>query len=383
MIRRFGAVLIGLALTLPLSLSAVTAHTTAGVTVDYDVVGDTIVGTVTNHTSTRLAGIDVTATWDETPDPDVTATGPVLVTNLAPHAASPFELAVPDEADGLTLTSVTAAGTVSGTKPIGGLDLAGSLTGDTYNGTIHNESASNGTNIVVYAVRSDGTGFEDAAESAPVTVNAGVSGAAFTINFDAAGDGTTVYLIAKTSAGAFLTSWNNFFGDLGKTAFKSEIEFLADEGITLGCGNANFCPTSNVTREQMALFLVRAQPTVFDDPTPYGFTDIDHLSQASQDAINALANADVSGGCSLEPLKYCPKSSVTRGQMSKFIALAYDLPPATDDYFTDDEGHFSEDFNNQMFEASITSGCGTDKYCPSSTLKREQMAKFLFEAETP
>ena len=40
---------------------------------------------------------------------------------------------------------------------------------------------------------------------------------------------------------------------------------MADEGITLGCGNVNFCPRSNVTREQMALFLDRA--IVFADET--------------------------------------------------------------------------------------------------------------------
>jgi hypothetical protein len=36
------------------------------------------------------------------------------------------------------------------------------------------------------------------------------------------------------------------------------IKQLADEGITAGCGNNNFCPDGEVTRAQMAVFLVRA-----------------------------------------------------------------------------------------------------------------------------
>ena len=36
------------------------------------------------------------------------------------------------------------------------------------------------------------------------------------------------------------------------------IERLAAEGITGGCGGAFYCPAPSVTRQQMAVFLVRA-----------------------------------------------------------------------------------------------------------------------------
>jgi len=35
------------------------------------------------------------------------------------------------------------------------------------------------------------------------------------------------------------------------------IEQLAAENITAGCGNGNYCPDATVTRDQMAVFLVR------------------------------------------------------------------------------------------------------------------------------
>ena len=40
--------------------------------------------------------------------------------------------------------------------------------------------------------------------------------------------------------------------------FAAWIEQLAREGITGGCGGGKFCPDAIVTREQMAVFLVRA-----------------------------------------------------------------------------------------------------------------------------
>ena len=49
--------------------------------------------------------------------------------------------------------------------------------------------------------------------------------------------------------------------------------------------------------------------------------------------------------------------------------------------FTDDNGHFSEPYNNRMAADGITSGCAAGLFCPQATVLREQMAKFIFEAE--
>ena len=123
----------------------------------------------------------------------------------------------------------------------------------------------------------------------------------FTIPFDPDSNSTGVTgLIAKTTLGDFLTSWNNYFSDLGTSSFAEEIAFMADEGITTGCGSlTRFCPKDNVSRAQMAVFLTRALD--LSDTTPLGFTDIGHLTPTFQDAINALANAGITGGCGTGP----------------------------------------------------------------------------------
>jgi hypothetical protein len=67
------------------------------------------------------------------------------------------------------------------------------------------------------------------------------------------------------------------FTDVASTDYYyAAIIALAQHGITAGCGNNGYCPQQNVTRDQMAIFMVRA---VFGgdnftySTTPY-FTDV-------------------------------------------------------------------------------------------------------------
>ena len=71
------------------------------------------------------------------------------------------------------------------------------------------------------------------------------------------------------------------FSDIASSTFLDDIHWLFYEGITVGCGNGRFCPTAAVTREQMAIFLVRA----FNHPataTDY-FTDDEGRSRRGLD----------------------------------------------------------------------------------------------------
>ena len=161
------------------------------------------------------------------------------------------------------------------------------------------------------------------------------------------------------------------FTDIIASNFYYDIIWLADSGITSGCGGGKFCPNTAITREQMAAFLVRA----FELPTTSNdyFTD-DEASWAEGD-INRVAAAGITAGCTATT--YCPGAVVTRAQMAAFLARALDLPATGNDYFTDDEGHFAEADINRVRAAGITTGCTATKYCPSSLVTRGQMAAFL------
>ncbi len=103
------------------------------------------------------------------------------------------------------------------------------------------------------------------------------------------------------------------------------IEQLAAEGITGGCGNGNYCPDLPVTRDQMAVFLLRAEHGAsYAPPTPTGvFTDVptDHWAAAW---IEQLAAEGITGGCGSGI--YCPATIVNRAQMAVFLVRAFNLP---------------------------------------------------------
>jgi len=103
------------------------------------------------------------------------------------------------------------------------------------------------------------------------------------------------------------------------------IKQLAAEGITGGCSNGNYCPDATVTRAQMAVFLLRSKYTSAYTPPPANgdFTDVplDHLMAAW---IEQLAAEGITGGC--REGTYCPDGNVTRAQMAVFLVRTFNLP---------------------------------------------------------
>jgi CSLREA domain-containing protein len=103
--------------------------------------------------------------------------------------------------------------------------------------------------------------------------------------------------------------------------------------------------------------------------------------------IESIYTAGITGGCSTNPLNYCPNNSVTRAQMAVFLlrgihGSAYSPPAATGTVFTDVPSNaFAAAWIEQMVAESITSGCGNGNYCPNSTVTRAQMAVFLLRAK--
>ena len=126
----------------------------------------------------------------------------------------------------------------------------------------------------------------------------------------------------------------------------------------------------------MATFLARA----FELPAATSDHFTDDNGTAHEDNINRLFEAGITTGCTAT--KFCPKDPVTRGQMATFLARALELPAATSDHFTDDNGTAHEDNLNRLFEAGIITGCGPNKVCPNGIVNRQQMAAFLHRALT-
>jgi hypothetical protein len=107
--------------------------------------------------------------------------------------------------------------------------------------------------------------------------------------------------------------------------FAPWIEALAAEEITGGCGGGNYCPTNPVRRDQMAVFLLKAKHGSDYVPPPCSgdFGDVACPSQFA-DWIEQLADEGITGGCGGG--NYCPQNNVTRGQMAAFLVNTFSLP---------------------------------------------------------
>lgn len=173
------------------------------------------------------------------------------------------------------------------------------------------------------------------------------------------------------------------FRDTGSSIFEMDIAWLSAEGITKGCNpplNDLFCPTTTLTRGQLASFLARLLAL------PMAVTDyfVDDDASVHEVDINRLARAGITSGCN-PPIhdRFCPESIVNRAQFAAFVARALDLPDSPHDYFSDDLGSIFEHDINRLAHAGITNGCNppaNDHFCPSGRVTREQLAAFVRRA---
>jgi hypothetical protein len=109
------------------------------------------------------------------------------------------------------------------------------------------------------------------------------------------------------------------------STFANWIEALSTAGITGGCGGGNYCPTSPVLRQQMAVFLLKTEHgSSYVPPECNGdFGDVPCPSQFA-DWIEQLAAENITGGCGGG--NYCPSQAVRRDQMAAFLYNTFDLP---------------------------------------------------------
>jgi hypothetical protein len=160
------------------------------------------------------------------------------------------------------------------------------------------------------------------------------------------------------------------------------VETLERSGVTGGCGNDNYCPENPVTRAQMAVFLERGiNGAGFQPPAAAGnvFLDVG-ANDFGAAFIEQLFADGITGGCGGN--NYCPLDNITRAQMAVFLLRAkfgsgYTPPPASGIFADVPLGSFGVDWIEAMAAEGITGGCGAGIFCPSDPVTRAQMAVFL------
>ena len=165
-------------------------------------------------------------------------------------------------------------------------------------------------------------------------------------------------------------------------AFYRFIETLLHHGITSGCSGTQYCPVSATTRDQMAVFVLVAKEGAGYVPpactTPL-FNDVPASNPFCR-WIEELARRGVVSGCGGG--NYCPASAVTREEMAVFVLRtlepALSPPPCTTPIYNDVPA--SSGFCRwieELTRRAVVTGCGGGNYCPTSPVTREQMGVFI------
>jgi S-layer family protein/PKD domain-containing protein len=162
------------------------------------------------------------------------------------------------------------------------------------------------------------------------------------------------------------------------------IENLFARGISSGCGPQVFCPDNDVSRAEMAVFLLLAKEGTSFVPPPCTepmFSDVP-CSSPFAPWIQELARRGVTAGCGGGA--YCPTASVTRAEMAVFLLVTKE---GSD--FAPDPTCLTDPFNDvpcaspfakwirELVSRGVTAGCGGGAYCPTGRVNRAQMAIFL------
>jgi hypothetical protein len=166
-----------------------------------------------------------------------------------------------------------------------------------------------------------------------------------------------------------------------------EIERVVKAGVTIGCATSpagtQYCPTTAVTRGQMAAFLCRVKGWTWLDASPPTFADVPKTNTFFG-YVERLVAQGVTAGCATSPRLYCVNDPVTRAEMAVFLCRTLNwtvYKPAVATFGDVPKDYWAWGYIERIYLGGVTAGCGAGPiYCPGSAVTRAQMAVFLCRA---
>ncbi len=159
--------------------------------------------------------------------------------------------------------------------------------------------------------------------------------------------------------------------DHSASPYADDVAWAMEQGVSAGCDADMFCTNEPLTRARLAAFLARA----YDLPPATEDWFRDDEGTANEASIDRVAEAGLMTGCGTTT--FCPKKRATREQVARAIAVAMSLPPATTDHFDDDDGRPLEADIDRVAEAGVMAACGERRFCPTGSVSRGQLVRYL------
>jgi Tol biopolymer transport system component len=197
-----------------------------------------------------------------------------------------------------------------------------------------------------------------------------------------------VYTITGPSIFADVPASHPYFED---------IEILYANGLTGGCNISPlmFCPDEVMNRAQSAVFMLRGNfGAGYNPPEALDHLFADDWSPGTwaEKWAEAMYKANLSAGCSANPLQFCPWEQIPREQAVIFAlrlkyGMNYTPPPATGTLFADmtDTSYYATKWAEQAYIDGLIPSCGTSggkpKFCPQALVTRGLAAYMIVRAK--
>lgn len=170
--------------------------------------------------------------------------------------------------------------------------------------------------------------------------------------------------------------------DVIGTRYEEPVKALAEKGIVKGTNEGLFKPYTKITRAEAAVIVARALgleeagKEIEENP----FKDV-REDFFARDAIVALADKGIINGFDAET--FGPNENITRGQMAKIIAVAYELELGdgkTDFSDVAETGTFAK-YIDAVTENGIAQGYANGAFGISDDILRGDFAVMIYKAE--
>ena len=146
---------------------------------------------------------------------------------------------------------------------------------------------------------------------------------------------------------------------------------------TIFCPDNNLTRAEMAVLLDRAILGVENPPPVTDRET---FTDVPKNHWA-HDFIEDIAKREITAGCNAQGPMFCPGDNVTRAQLAVFLLRVLNIKapnPPTTTSFTDISSHWAYSFIEEAVQQGIMTGCQqAGKFCPEQPATRAEVAAAL------
>lgn len=192
----------------------------------------------------------------------------------------------------------------------------------------------------------------------------------------------TAAMVAGVVAPVAASAQENAFKDVPSGQWYSKaINEMAAKGIISGKGEGLFGLGQDVTRAEVATFMVKAKD-IKPNSTTTSFTDVDANEWYAQWVSAAETNKIMAG---IGDNKFGPKDQLTRAQMAQILVNAYGFKADENNKqtFNDIDGlswATAKSSIETLASLGLISGYGDGTFQPNKVVSREEAAQFIYNA---